>query len=176
MIFCPEPEVRYPNLIVAFHTTFIQVCPLYAGAPINSVRRRMQGPGSCAAAEYRSTRSSAQGNCSAKSLAALVMSSILPCSWILPCPPCLPPVILLAVHGGSWGGSGQGGVWLGGSGQGGVWLGGGGGLARGVQGQGTFKSSCHILHYHMVLRPKGTSHNKWLCGKGQSGQLINPVI
>ncbi len=34
------------------------------------------------------TRSSAQGNCSAKSLAASVMSSILPC------PPCLPPVML----------------------------------------------------------------------------------
>ncbi len=31
---------------------------------------------------------------------------------------------------------------------------------RGVggRGQGTFLSSCHILHYHMVLRPKGTSH------------------
>ncbi len=40
------------------------------------------------------TRSSAQGNCSAKSLAALVMSSILHCSSILPCPPCLPPVML----------------------------------------------------------------------------------
>ncbi len=26
-------------------------------------------------------------------------------------------------------------------------------------GQGTFWSSCHILHYHMVLRPEGTSHN-----------------
>ena len=35
--------------------------------------------------------------------------------------------------------------WKGGSGQG---------------GQGTFQSSCHVLHYHMVLRPKGTSHNK----------------
>ncbi len=53
------------------------------------------------------TRSSAQGNCSAKSLAASVMSSILPCSSILPGPPCSPPVIL----------SGGGGVWLyGGSG------------------------------------------------------------
>ncbi len=27
-------------------------------------------------------------------------------------------------------------------------------------GQGTFWSSCHILHCHMVLRPKGTSYNK----------------
>ncbi len=38
--------------------------------------------------EKNKTRSSAQGNCSAKSLAASVMSSILPC------PPCLPPVML----------------------------------------------------------------------------------
>ncbi len=32
-----------------------------------------------------------------------------------------------------------------------------GGLVGGG-GQGTFQSSCHILHYHMVLCPKGTSH------------------
>ena len=31
---------------------------------------------------------------------------------------------------------------------------------EGLGGQGTFQSSCHILHYHMVLRPKGTSHNE----------------
>ncbi len=73
--------------------------------------------------------SSAQGNCSAKSLAALVMSSILPC------PPCLPPV-MLSVY---------------------VWGSGCGGL-RG-RGQGTFHPPCHILHDHMVLRPEGTSHN-----------------
>ncbi len=36
--------------------------------------------------------------------------------------------------------------------------GGGGGL-RG-RGQGTFHPPCHTLHYYMVLRPKGTSHNK----------------
>ncbi len=38
----------------------------------------------------------------------------------------------------------------------------GGPIGRGSyggRGQGTFQSSCHILHYHMVLRPKGTSHN-----------------
>ncbi len=40
-------------------------------------------------------------------------------------------------------------------GGGGGW-GGGGGRGRG---QGTFHLPCHILHYHMVLRPKGTSHN-----------------
>ncbi len=26
--------------------------------------------------------------------------------------------------------------------------------------QGTFHPPCHVLHYHMVLRPKGTLHNK----------------
>ncbi len=36
---------------------------------------------------------------------------------------------------------------------------GGGGSGRG-RGQGTSQSSCHRLHYHMVLRPKGTSHNE----------------
>ncbi len=98
------------------------------------------------------TRSSVQDNCSAKCLAP-VMSSILPC------PPCL-------LHGGSSGGLG---VWWGARAGGG---GGGLGEGRGVRGgggwQGTFHPPCHILHYHMVLRPlhyhmvlrpKGTSHN-----------------
>ncbi len=50
----------------------------------------------------------------------------------------------------------------------GVWQGGGegfggggwgeGGLGGG-EGQGTFHPPCHILHYHMVLRPEGSSHN-----------------
>ncbi len=61
------------------------------------------------------TRSSAQGNCSAKSLAASVMSSIFPC------PPCLPPVMLSTRWGG--GGSSCGG---GGFGCKGVWVGEGG--------------------------------------------------
>ncbi len=47
----------------------------------------------------------------------------------------------------------------GGSGRRGGLGGGGGGLGRG-RGQGTFHPPCHLLHYHMVLRPKGTSHNK----------------
>ncbi len=64
------------------------------------------------------TRSSAQGNCSAKSLAALVILSILPCSSILPGPPYPPPVMLS--------------------------LGGGGGLARGVWPQG---GSSHGGHF-----------------------------
>ncbi len=41
--------------------------------------------------------------------------------------------------------------------------GGGLGRGRGVGGgagdQGIFPSTCHILHYHIVLRPEGTSHN-----------------
>ena len=57
-----------------------------------------------------------------------------------------------AVHGGVSGH--RGGVWPYG---GGLGRGRGG---RGGGGQGTFPSSCPILHYHMVLRPKGTSHNK----------------
>ena len=76
------------------------------------------------------------------SIAAALMSSLLPCLSILPGPPYPPPVML------SSGGTGHrvGGLAVGG----GVWPKGG---------QGTFWSSCHILHYHMVLHPKGTSHN-----------------
>ncbi len=51
-------------------------------------------------------------------------------------------LVLLVFHGGgsgSWGGLGVG--------------------VRG-RGQGTFQPPCHVLHYHMVLRPKGTSHNE----------------
>ncbi len=34
------------------------------------------------------------------------------------------------------------------------------GWGRGLgRGQGTFYPPCHILHYHIVLRPEGTSHN-----------------
>ncbi len=46
----------------------------------------------------------------------------------------------------------------GGGSTGGLWPGGG----PWGRGQGTFWSSCHILHYHMVLRPKGTLHNQSL--------------
>ncbi len=61
-------------------------------------------------------------------------------SSILPCPPCL-------LHrAGSRGGR--------------VVQQGGGRGSSGGRGQGTFHPPCHILHYHMVLRPKGTSHNK----------------
>ncbi len=53
---------------------------------------------------------------------------------------------------------------------------GGGGLGRGVRGgrgQGTFHPPCHILHYHMVLRPKRTSQNECLnccCALGKFGK------
>ncbi len=67
------------------------------------------------------TRNSAQCNCSAKSLAASVMSSILPT------PPYLPPVILYTGRG-----SGHRGVWL----QGGLGGGGGWGRGRGLGGGG----------------------------------------
>ena len=70
-------------------------------------------------------------------------------SSILPCPPCLPPVMLSArgsgrkgVRAGEW-------VWQGCWGKG--------------RRQGTFHPPCHILHCHMVLRPKGTSHNEQEC-------------
>ncbi len=63
-------------------------------------------------------------------------------------------------------------------GGGGVQLQGGSGGARGLGegggGQGTFPSSCHILHYHKVLRPKGTSHKKVLRHPlGTSGKKQN---
>ena len=74
-------------------------------------------------------------------LKATAVRSPLPVmSSILPCPPCLPQVMqtflphhphLLPTEGGS--------------------------SHRGVQagGQGTFHPPCHVLHFHMVLAPKG---------------------
>ncbi len=100
------------------------------------------------------TRSSAQGNCSAKSLAGSVMSSILPCSSILSCPPCLPPVML------SMGGcpaSGRGGVQ---QGEGSLAGGGGGGSGRGGGGQGTFQSSCHNCTTTWCFALKGLRTNR----------------
>ncbi len=105
-------------------------CACRAVAP--TLRRRRATP-TC-----RGTRSSAQGNCSEKSLAPVM-------SLILHCPPCL----LRGVGGGVQQGMG-------------VWQGEGvGGMGRGVRGRGqlTFHPPCHTLHYHMVLRPEGTSHN-----------------
>ena len=42
-------------------------------------------------------------------------------------------------------------------------LAGGGGLTG--EGQGTFHPTCHMLHYHMVFRPKGTSQMSELKGR-----------
>ncbi len=53
---------------------------------------------------------------------------------------------------------GQGGVHHPGVGEG-VWEGSRGERGQGGRGQGTFYPPCHILHYHMVLYPEGTSHN-----------------
>ncbi len=75
----------------------------------------------------RTTRSSAQGNCSAKSLAASVMSSILPCSSILPGPP-YPPPVMLSLGGVVWPQEGSGC-------RGGLAM--GGGLAGGSRGGGS---------------------------------------
>ena len=84
----------------------------------------------------KKTRSSAQGNFRAKSLAGNVANSSLSS---------------FSSMGGVWGWGVQG------------WRdsGGGGGLGRGREGegQGTCHPPCYILHYHMVLHPKGTSHN-----------------
>ncbi len=107
------------------------------------------------------TRSSAQGNCSAKSLAASVMSSILPCLSILPCPPCLPPVILSAGGHPAVGGSGCGGCLGRGEGVGG---------GEGGGGRGHFHLPAIHLHYHMVLRPKGTSYNDGPRSRSRAGK------
>ncbi len=83
------------------------------------------------------------------------MQSILPCSSILPCPPCLPPVILSTGGPTScWGSCLQ-------QGEGDLAWGGGGGSGRG-EGAGDISVQLPLLHYHMVLRPEGTSHNNGL--------------
>ncbi len=39
------------------------------------------------------------------------------------------------------------------------------GRGLGGGGQGTFHPPCHILYCHIVLHPKGTSHNKKQCSR-----------
>ena len=87
------------------------------------------------------TRSSAQSNCSAKSLAGNVADSSLSS---------------LSSKGGPRVGGGSGGRGFRGRGSGGG--GWGGGLGGGA---GDISSSCHRLHHHMVLHRKGTSHNEF---------------
>ncbi len=53
-------------------------------------------------------------------------------------------------------------------------VGGGEGVGEGEgvdggRGQGTFHPPCHVLHYYMVLRPEGTSHNKRAGARTQCG-------
>ncbi len=84
-------------------------------------------------------------------LKATAVRSPLPVmSLILPCPPCLPNSggVVQAGEGGlvRGGGLAEGGGWGRGTAVGGGW--------------GTFYPPCHVLHYHLVLRPKGSSHNK----------------
>ncbi len=76
-------------------------------------------------------RSSVQGNCSAKSLAGNIVDSSLSSLSSTSHTNTNPQIY-------RGGGSGQG--------------------ER--EGEGTFLPPCHVLNYHMVLRPKGTSHNQ----------------
>ncbi len=63
--------------------------------------------------------------------------------------------------------------------QGGVARGRGSSRGRGLGagGQGTFQSSCHKLQYHMVLRPKGTSHSntRSVHHKVEPGHVVNGI-
>ncbi len=52
--------------------------------------------------------------------------------------------------------------------------GGGGGWGRG-RGQRTFHPPCHTLHYHMVLRPEGTSHNNTTLCAGYVVDLLDAI-
>ncbi len=128
-----------------FCTSFVAFCVIIA---VQGASTGLYAVGEMFSA--KKTRSSAQGNCSAKSLAGnAVMSSILPC------PPCLQP------RGSRWG-----------EGEGVVGGGGGGGrgeVGGGGWGWGTFHPPCHVLHHHIMLRPKGTSHNNHIQGKDGSG-------
>ncbi len=90
-----------------------------------------------------STRSSAQGNCSAKSLAASVSCQFFLVHQFF--------LVLLVFHQSCClqGGSGCRGVWAGGG------VGGWEGVGEGEEVRGTLHPPCHVLHYHMVLRPEG---------------------
>ena len=49
------------------------------------------------------------------------------------------------------------------------------------RGEGTFQPPCHILHYHMVLRPEGTSNNnsslflQWTLGPSSGSSSPPPT-
>ncbi len=75
-------------------------------------------------------------------------------------------LVLLVFPGGieQWGGG------LAGRGRGG-----GEGVRRRGRGQGTFHPTCHTLHYHVALRPKGTSHNNavWAVSTSHVGSGVH---
>ncbi len=103
-----SPNLEPQSVSVAWGPYFYSIkLSRFRGTAIlaSSLPGRTHGPRGTAEHE---TRSSAQGNCSAKSLAASVMSLIIPCSSILPCPPCPPPV-MLSTGGSIWGVWPQGG-------------------------------------------------------------------
>ncbi len=101
-VFNPDPNPQYA---LSCHDDEHSTCQCAQIAPQN-----------------RKTRSSAQGNCNTKSLAVSVISSFLPCLSILPCPPCLPPVMLSASRVQLLGGLAVGGLGREGVGGGeGVW-------------------------------------------------------
>ncbi len=68
---------------------------------------------------------------------------------ILPCPS----------YAGGGGLAGEGGSSRGRGSREGGWGQGAGGLGGGGRGHFIYSAIYHILHYHMVLRPKGTSHD-----------------
>ena len=46
---------------------------------------------------------------------------------------------------------------------------------EGAGGQGTFHPPCHVVHYHMVLRPEGTSHKVCVIVRTPAETLTPPV-
>ncbi len=145
-----EDPVAWPRLDQAAGSRAMCCRPLTRNIvhPVASSGSGCERDGTGPSNKNTKTRSSAQGNCSAKSLAPVISS-------ILPYPPCLPPVMLSTGRVQLW----AGGVWPQGVSGRGRGLGRGKGV-EGGGGMGHFIHLCHILHYHMVLRPKGTSHNE----------------
>ncbi len=138
---CPSPPIAHPM--------FVSTCRAKIQWPTSSSGRLVFLLISYPTKSLQGLWTSSQNQQEAVLKATAVGSPLPAMSLVLPYPPCLPQVMQAA--GGVWG---QG-VWVWGEGAG-VW-----GRGRGLRGrgQGTFHPPCHILHYHMVLRPEGTSHN-----------------
>ncbi len=101
--------------------------PSLASCRLQRDNKQQQRRGNFAFGAWKQMRSSAQGNCSAKSFAGNVADSS--------------SSSLSSMGGGV---QGQGGLGAGGLGR---------GRGLGGRGQGTFHPPCYVLHYHMVLRP-----------------------